>query len=1374
MEPGNRRREFLSSRAGRANRVSPIAIAIALATAAILLIAAPGAGAQSILNQAGVNNGGVTQTTWLESFATVGESSSPANTMRISMIVQHPVGREVTGLRIDDDWDTSNEATSAAIKNVTAQQPNVSGGYGYSRITFSYVIPTSGTDMSCGTFSGTRRTDGNSVHVRARLDDGDETPTSSSRIKFIAAGNCQGLGGEQDFGSVRSWGSGNFTQQVTPGTEVNFQWVCDDPDTDILSSDDACGGIRWRRRNAMTGAVSATGTDCVDGDDNTTKNTPVTFPDRGRWIVEGELLEEDCDTSSGSYWFPIGAADVNSLSPPSISLSPSTTRPNTNANVTVTAALGADPDSGDGGHAEYVEWDTDDDGQFDDEVDRAGPTSAFGSNPTATVSTSSMSPGTHEVNARVTDNGAMGGADNIRRTSSTVSTSFTVNSPPTANGQTISTESNVPKAFTLTGTDANGDPLTFDIVGDPARGDICTTATGTCTEGTGANRFYRPDGNFAGTDTFTVRALDDHNGQSASTATVTVNVTPQTEITAKPDTTSGQATATFQFAACSPRTGPPAVSCASAPITVPPTASAPTFECRLDSALESEFQSCSSPRVYNGLSDGPHTFDVRARVGSFIDPTPATYTWTVDATFPDTLIDDGPDDPTSSGNASFDFHADDPGATFECRRDGDAPGGTGWESCGATGTGTKSYSGLTEGTHTFEVRATDHVDPQNPRTDPIPASYVWRIDQTAPEVTVDSGPNDPSNQPTAEFTFSSTDLTATFQCKLDTGSFTSCDSPESYGGLGDGPHTFTVKATDPAGNPGPEDTYTWNIDTGVPNTLPGAAPSNPDDSPVAVFGFSSNDLTAGFECRLDSNQASAWEECSSTQLYADLADGSHTFEVRAVDDAGNKDASPVQHTWSIDTSAPQTSVDSGPSGTTGATTAQLGFSADDLLATFECKLDGGPWVGGCTSLKQYTGLPQGTHTFRVRATDLLGNTDPTPATRTWTVDTTGPTVNFDAGPQNLTGSNSATIQFSANEAGSTFECRLDSPSGPFENCSSPVVLTNLSDTPHTLDVRATDGVGNPGSIFSRTWTVDTTAPGVAITTGMPLATGETTAHFEYNSNDGTAGFQCRLDGGDWQLCGTNGFGSEDYSGLDDGSHTFDVRARDSVGNVSAPDSDTWNVVDSDPPNVTIDSGPADPTVATTADFTFSSDEPLLGANGGSFQCKLDSQAFQACGNGMTGTRSYTGLALGTHTFTVLGHDGLGPDPSPAVWTWQVVTSLSSGGGGAAGVTARSPVITPGKSPLKRGRGTAATVSCPSGPCTVTGTAKLKIAGVSFTARVKATSPLASGSAANVTVVLPKAARAALAAAGKGVLKLQLAASSSGGNVSKNIKLKVTK
>jgi hypothetical protein len=492
--------------------------------------------------------------------------------------------------------------------------------------------------------------------------------------------------------------------------------------------------------------------------------------------------------------------------------------------------------------------------------------------------------------------------------------------------------------------------------------------------------------------------------------------------------------------------------------------------------------------------------------------------------------------------------------------------------------------------------------------------------------------------------------------------------------------------------------------------------------------------------------------------------------VRAVDDAGNKDASPVQHTWAIDTTAPQTGIDSGPNGTVIATAAAFGFSADELGSTFECRLDGGTWEANCTSLKSYTPgeLGEGTHTFRVRATDALGNTDPTPAHRSWTIDTTGPATSFDSVPQNPSGSSGANIHFSADEPGSTFECRLGT-TGPFDACTSPVSLSGLSDGSHTLQVQATDPVGNTGSIEPFTWTTDTTRPDVQILApGMPPTTSSSVAEFEFTSSDTTATFQCRLDAGNWQNCGDVGSGTRAYGALDEGPHTFDVRARDAVGNVSDPHAtDMWTVVDSDPPDGTIDSGPADPTTATTASFTFSADEAS------SFQCKLDTGALLPCGNGMTGNISYPALSLGPHTFTLLASDADGPDPTAATWTWQVINP-ATGGGGTAGAAAQSPTIVPGRRALKRGRGTAATVTCPTGPCTITGKAKVKIAGTSYRARVRATSPLASGNAANVTIVLSKAARAALAAAAKGVLKLRLTAGSSTGNVSKSIKLKVTK
>jgi hypothetical protein len=87
-----------------------------------------------------------------------------------------------------------------------------------------------------------------------------------------------------------------------------------------------------------------------------------------------------------------------------------------------------------------------------------------------------------------------------------------------------------------------------------------------------------------------------------------------------------------------------------------------------------------------------------------------------------------------------------------------------------------------------------------------------------------------------------------------------------------------------------------------------------------------------------------------------------------------------------DTAPPDTTIDSGPSGTINVADATFSFSASETGATFECRLDGSAY-SACTSPKSYTNLSEGSHTLQVRATDAAGNTDATPAERTWTVAT---------------------------------------------------------------------------------------------------------------------------------------------------------------------------------------------------------------------------------------------------------------------------------------------------------------------------------------------------------------------------------------------------
>ena len=95
--------------------------------------------------------------------------------------------------------------------------------------------------------------------------------------------------------------------------------------------------------------------------------------------------------------------------------------------------------------------------------------------------------------------------------------------------------------------------------------------------------------------------------------------------------------------------------------------------------------------------------------------------------------------------------------------------------------------------------------------------------------------------------------------------------------------------------------------------------------------------------------------------------------------------------FTVDTTPPDTSVTGGPAGPTNSTQATLNFCSTEPGSTFECRLDGGSWTS-CSAPKSYLGLGEGAHSVDVRATDQAGNADPSPATRSWTVDTTLPAV----------------------------------------------------------------------------------------------------------------------------------------------------------------------------------------------------------------------------------------------------------------------------------------------------------------------------------------------------------------------------------------------
>jgi hypothetical protein len=82
-----------------------------------------------------------------------------------------------------------------------------------------------------------------------------------------------------------------------------------------------------------------------------------------------------------------------------------------------------------------------------------------------------------------------------------------------------------------------------------------------------------------------------------------------------------------------------------------------------------------------------------------------------------------------------------------------------------------------------------------------------------PETTIDSGASDYAQTASADFTFSSDDGTATFECSLDGAGFAACTSPASYSSLSDGPHRFEVQAVSGAETDATPALQRWTVDT---------------------------------------------------------------------------------------------------------------------------------------------------------------------------------------------------------------------------------------------------------------------------------------------------------------------------------------------------------------------------------------------------------------------------------------------------------------------------------------------------------------------------------------------------------------------------------
>ncbi len=607
---------------------------------------------------------------------------------------------------------------------------------------------------------------------------------------------------------------------------------------------------------------------------------------------------------------------------------------------------------------------------------------------------------------------------------------------------------------------------------------------------------------------------------------------PDTTISSGPSGLTNDSTPTFEFSSSEPGT---------------------SFECRFDSVA---FAPCSGPGATHtpasSLADGPHTFEVRAtdEAGN-TDPTPAARSFTVDTQAPETTISSGPSGPINATSASFEFSSE-PAASFQCSLDGAA-----FSACSSP----QSYSSLADGPHTFEVRAIDEAG----NTDPTPAARSFTVDtlapaapsltatlpaspannnspkvqgsaeagsvvriystadcsgaplatgsaaelaspgltvsvpdnstttlratatdsatnpstcsggiayvedSTPPDTTISSGPSGPINVTSASFAFAS-EAGTSLQCRLDGAAFSACISPKTYSGLANGPHTFEVRASDEAGNADPTPAArSFTVDTLAPAapSLTGTAPASPanNNSPKVKGSAEAGSVVRIYStsgCKGTPLATGTAAELASPGITVSVPDNSTTtLRATATDGVGNLSGCSAGFAYVEDSTPPDTTITSGPSGPTSDPTPTFGFSSSQSGSSFECRFDSdafAPCSGPAATHTPATALADGTHTFAVRAIDQAGNLDPTPATRSFSVDTQPPDTTITSGPSGNTNDRTPTFSFTSNVPGSTFQCSLDN--SKFAACTSPRTLSNQSYGVHVFKVRAIDPAGN--------------------------------------------------------------------------------------------------------------------------------------------------------------------------------------------------------------------------------------------------------------------------------------------------------------------------
>jgi hypothetical protein len=239
-----------------------------------------------------------------------------------------------------------------------------------------------------------------------------------------------------------------------------------------------------------------------------------------------------------------------------------------------------------------------------------------------------------------------------------------------------------------------------------------------------------------------------------------------------------------------------------------------TLECRVDSVQPTDWVTCPSSLHWTGFIDGDHTIDVRAidLAGNTNGTVQAA--WTVDTLAPaPAQFSGGPNSPSSDTDPVFAFVNTDLSAIgFLCAFDpADPTDQLAYVDCDVDNLPPTFTPPLTDGQHALYVES---VDASSNPSSPVP--WIWTVDTGAPAAPAfTSVPATSTTDTGARFVFTSEPFSS-LDCAVDGSATVACSSPFTLTGLALGAHSFSVTATDGAGNTSPAAPYDWTVTAPVP------------------------------------------------------------------------------------------------------------------------------------------------------------------------------------------------------------------------------------------------------------------------------------------------------------------------------------------------------------------------------------------------------------------------------------------------------------------------------------------------------------------------------------------------------------------------------